>query len=57
MSYDEVVRGKITLADGSKTKFMVLADGSWTQWGGTDKQLGDRVALVQAIAYAVEEHA
>ncbi|QKY79992.1 hypothetical protein PQD13_gp80 [Gordonia phage Clawz] len=46
----------ITTADGKKTAFVIYADGSWSQWGGTTVELGETVHPIEAMVDALAEH-
>lgn len=46
----EHVKGKIRLADGTESEFIVSDDGAWQQWGANRERLGVTVVAVEAIA-------
>lgn len=47
------LKGKITI-DGRESEFMLLDEGSWSQWGADTSTLGGRTDLLDALAEAYQ---
>lgn len=51
-----IVNGKIAL-NGVETEFQLQPDGTWNNWGGDTRTLGERRDLVDALASAFQDWA
>lgn len=44
------IAGTITLTDGTTAEFLILGDGTWSQWGHADsRRAGDFVDVLDAL--------
>lgn len=48
-----LIKGTITLTDGSESEFQITSDGNWFQWGATTERLGESMDAVEAMTKAV----
>lgn len=54
---DYRISGTITGTDGSATEFAFIAEhGGYSQWGGSQQELGERVEYLDAMADALAEN-
>ncbi|WP_457066888.1 hypothetical protein [Mycobacteroides abscessus] len=49
----QLIKGAITLTDGSVSEFQITSDGNWFQWGAMTERLGKSMDVVEALAKAV----
>ena len=49
----KMIEGVVTLEDGTKSEFVIGADGGWQQWGARRERLGETVKVLEEISTAL----